>query len=338
MQVPFVHGPADLRLGDVVMPRCGPQDVILAVGSVGICGSDLGYIAAGGVGGPAETPVPLGHELSGTVTAVGKEVAHLAIGDRVVVNPLINMIGNGGPEGGFAEHVLIRNVASHPQSLLALPAGLSLDVGALVEPLAVATHAVNQLGAQAGDKVAVFGAGPIGLAAVAVLRHRGLRDVVVFDLSPFRRERALQLGASAAFDPRDQPASEALAASHGTVPVFRAQAPQTTHYLEASGAPVLPDILDMARAGAAICVVSVQKKPVSVNFQTVMVKELRLVGALGYPTGFDEALDMLACGTVDLEPMISHRFAGEAVMAAFEVAQKPDEAAKVLVQYGVDAG
>ena len=334
MQVPCVFGPGDLRLQTMEPPRAGPRDVVLQVASVGICGSDLGYVAAGGVGGPTDRPIPLGHELSGLVLALGEEVRHLAVGDRVVVNPLINLIGNGGPEGGFAEQLLIRDVASHPQSLLALPAGLSLDEGALIEPLAVAAHAVSRLGAKAGDKVAVFGAGPIGLAAIAVLRHRGVAEVVAFDLSPLRRERALRLGASHAFDPRERPAREALLEVHGAVPVFRAHAPQTSHFLEASGAPVLADIVEMARANAAICVVSVQKKPVTLNFQTVMTKELSLVGALGYPDGFAEVLEMIRGGAVDLEPMISHRFSGDAVMAAFAMAGQPDHAAKVLVQYG----
>ena len=333
MKVPFVHGPGDLRLDAVDVPLAGPRDVVLRVGSVGICGSDLGYLAAGGVGKAATGPVPLGHELSGTIMAVGDEVRHVAIGDRVVVNPLVNMIGNGGPEGGFAEQLLIRDVVGNPASLLALPAGLSLDIGALIEPLAVATHAVNRLGAKAGDKVAVFGAGPIGLGAIAVLRHRGIEDVVAFDLSPFRRARALKLGARLALDPRELAPGVALQAAHGVVPVFGGEAPQTSHFLEASGAPVLADIIAMARANAAICVVSVQKKPVLTDFMTVMVKELTIRGALGYPDGFGEVLDMLASGTVDLEPMVSHRFAGSEVMAAFETAQQPDQAAKVLVQY-----
>jgi (R,R)-butanediol dehydrogenase/meso-butanediol dehydrogenase/diacetyl reductase len=322
MKLPFVHGPDDLQLRDAALPEAGPCDVILQVGSVGICGSDLGYIAAGGTAGPANTPVPLGHELSGTVMAIGEAVRHIRVNDRVVVNPLVNMIGNGGPEGGFAEQLLIRDVVGHPESLLPLPASLSLEIGALVEPLAVAMHAINRLGAQAGDKIAIFGAGPIGLGAVAVLRHRGIDDVVVFDLSPFRRERAMLLGARLALDPRAHDPNEALMVAHGAV-----------HFLEASGAPVLPEIVDMARAGATICVVSVQKKPVWVNFQTIMAKELTLVGALGYPSEFAEVLKMLKDSAIDFEPMISHRFDGADVMAAFDIAAQPDLSAKVLVRY-----
>ena len=307
--------------------------MVLRVASVGICGSDIGYVAIGGTMGPTAQPMPLGHELSAVVAEAGAEVVSVAVGDRVIVNPLVNAIGNGGPEGGFGERLLVRDVAGRPQSLLRLPDSLSFDEGALVEPLAVGAHAVGRLGAQPGDKVAVFGAGPIGLASTVMLRQRGVEDVVVFDLSPFRRERALKLGARAALDPRDTPPAETLKQLHGTVKVFSADAPQTQGFIEASGGPVLPEIIALARAGAAICVASVQKTPVPVDFLRVMLRELTLTGALGYPTELVEVLALLAAGTVDLEPMVSHRFAGADVMAAFEMARRPDQAAKVLVRY-----
>lgn len=333
MKVPFVHGPNDLRLCDVELPHAGPRDVVLRVGTVGICGSDLGYVMMGGVAGPAQKPFPLGHEISGTIIEAGADVVSVSPGDRVIVNPLVDLVGNGGPEGGFAEQLLVRDVVGRPGSLVRLPDGLSLDVGALVEPLAVATHALNRLGMKAGDRVAIFGAGPIGLAALIILRHWGIEEVVVFELSSFRRERAERLGALAALDPRRQPPREALMALHGTTPVFRTDAPRTTHFLEASGAPILPDIVDFARAGAAICVVSSQKKLVAVDFRIVMAKELTLTGSLGYPSEFSEVLDMLEKGEVDPEPMISHRFDGADFMAAFEIARQQDRSAKVLVRY-----
>lgn len=333
MKVPFIHGPGDLRLDEIAAPHAGPRDVVLRVGTVGICGSDLAYLAAGGVAGPALSPVPLGHELSGTVVDVGADVSGIAVGDRVVVNPLINMIGNGGPEGGFGESLLIRDLADRPQSVLRLPEGISLDTGALVEPLAVATHAINRLGTRAGEKVAIFGAGPIGLAAIVVLKHRGIDDIAVFDLSPFRRERAAQLGARIALDPRERAPADMLLEVHGAVKTFQRDCPQTTHFLEASGAPVLHDIVEMARIGASICVVSTQKSPVPVNFQTVMTRELTLTGAMGYPSEFGAVLEMLKDGAIDLEPMISHRFSGRDVMQAFAIAAQPNRASKVLVRY-----
>lgn len=333
MKIPFVYGPNDLRLCDVEKPKAGPGDVVINVGVAGICGSDLGFVAMGGLLGPGSDPMPLGHELAGTVVEVGAVVSAFAIGDRVVLNPLINMVGNGAPEGGFGEQLLIRDVASKPESLLHLPENISMEVGALIEPLAVATHAVNQMGVKAGDKVAIYGAGPIGLAAIVVLHYRCIQDIVVFDLSPFRRDRALELGARTALDPREKNPSEALLELHGEVEVFRSPAPQTTHFLESSGAPVLPEIIGYARTGAKICVVSLQKEDVPVSFRLVMAKELVLIGALGYPTEFEDVLMMLKDGNIDLEAYVSHRFDGADFMEAFETAKQQDKAAKVLVKY-----
>ena len=190
MKVAYVFGPNDLRISEVEAPSAGPRDVVLKIATVGICGSDLALIAAGGPLVRAPAPFPLGHELSGTVMEVGVDVSSVAVGDRVVLNPLINSIGIGAAEGGVGEKLLVRDVAVKPGSLLPLPSSVSFDFGALVEPLAVSVHGINQLGAKRGDKVAVFGAGPVGLGAVIALRHRGIEDIAVFELSELRRERA----------------------------------------------------------------------------------------------------------------------------------------------------
>jgi 2-desacetyl-2-hydroxyethyl bacteriochlorophyllide A dehydrogenase len=330
MKIPCVHGPDDLRLVDIDPPRAGPRDVVLGVAVVGICGSDLGMIARGPMG---SSPVPLGHELSGVVVEAGEAVTSVARGDRVILNPLINMVGNGGPEGGFAERLLVRDVAGHPEQLLKLPDTMSMETAALIEPLAVGAHAMNRLGASPGDKVAVFGAGPIGLAAVIALRHRGVEDIVVFEPSAFRRERALGLGARVAFDPLETPAFDKLRELHGGTQTMFGEAPQTTHYLEASGAPLIPGIVDNARVGAVICVSSLQKKPVTIDFTQMMVRELTITSVMGYPTELPEVLEMLRAGDIDLEPMVSHSFDGADVMRAFETAKDAAVAAKVLVRY-----
>ena len=330
MKVPFVHGPGDLRLEEVAPPRAGKRDVVVGVNTVGICGTDLGFIAMGGIGGK---PIPLGHELSGTLLEVGEEVTSAAVGDRVIINPLFNMIGNGGPEGGFAEKLLVRDVATNPDVILRLPEGISMETGALVEPLAVGLHAVKRLGASPGDKVAIFGAGPIGLAEVIALRHRGVDDIIVFEPSAFRRERALALGARHAFDPIETSAIDKLKELHGQTRTMFGPAPATTHYLEASGAPVIPDIVGNARVGAVICVSSLQKKPVTIDFAQMMVRELTISSILGYPTELGEVLEILQNHRIDLAPMVSHRFGAGEVMDAFAMAKNAGSSAKVLVQY-----
>jgi (R,R)-butanediol dehydrogenase/meso-butanediol dehydrogenase/diacetyl reductase len=335
MQVPFVHGPGDLRLGNVESPHAGPRDVVIRVATAGICGSDLGYTAVGGLAGPTDQPMPLGHELSGTIVELGEQVRAFAAGDRVVLNPLFNGVGNGGPEGGFAERLLVRDVVSQPDSLVRLPQHISFDLGALVEPLSVSLHAINRGDAKPGEKVAIYGAGPIGLGTIVALRRRGVDDIVIFDLSPLRRERALQLGARVAVDPREQSPFEVLGKLHGSTLLWGiAPAVGTDIFIEASGAPdLIPEIVGYARFGARLVVVSVQKKPVTLDFQFLLGKEMSITTAMGYPAEFPDVLAMLSSGEVDVEPMVSHRFAGTDFMAAFATASRPDAAAKVLVQY-----
>ena len=108
-----VHGPDDVRVDDVPVVVPGERDVLIRVAVCGICGSDVGYAKLGGVVGPSERPMPLGHELSGTVEAIGSAVTSVSLGDRVVLDPLGagNQIGNGGPQGGFTPRLLVRNAA-----------------------------------------------------------------------------------------------------------------------------------------------------------------------------------------------------------------------------------
>lgn len=331
MKVACIVGPGELELREIEQPVAGPRDVVVEVAMAGVCGSDLGMLAMGGVGGQ---PTPLGHELSGTVVEAGGEVTSARVGDRVALNPLFNMIGNGGPEGGFARHLLVRDVVANPGSLLDIPDSMDFEKGALVEPVAVAIHAANRLGALPGDKVAIFGAGPIGLAILAILRHRGFEDIVVFEPSPYRRERAGALGASAVIDPLQRDANEALIELHGRLDAAQAPTAKTSHYVEASGAPILPGIVANAAPRSTILVVALHKQPQPVHFLHVMAKELTITGTMGYPDEFGEAIAVVDSGVVDFARMVSHRFAGGDVLDAFAAAKESGSSAKVLIDFG----
>ena len=170
-----IHGPGKVQLDDAKKPEPGPRDAVLRVAACGVCGTDVRYVRMGGLG----RAMALGHELSGVIESVGAEVSNLAPGMRVVLNPTAsaNMIGNGGPEGGFTQALLVRNAADGA-CLFPIPDELPMHLAALSEPLGVGMNAVDRTDVTAGDKVAVFGAGPIGLSAIATLRDRGVADVV----------------------------------------------------------------------------------------------------------------------------------------------------------------
>ncbi|MDP9141512.1 MAG: alcohol dehydrogenase catalytic domain-containing protein, partial [Pseudomonadota bacterium] len=159
-----MHGVDDIRLDAIDTPRPGAADVVVQVKACGICGSDLSYIRIGGIHRKPDGVTPLGHEAAGQVIAVGDAVKGVSVGQRVVINPMMTQsyIGSGGPEGAFTETLLVRD-ARIGDSLLPIPDSLPYEIAALTEPLAVALHGVNRAQVKPGDKVVVFGCGPIGL-------------------------------------------------------------------------------------------------------------------------------------------------------------------------------
>ncbi|MCE2392068.1 MAG: zinc-binding dehydrogenase [Proteobacteria bacterium] len=328
-----IHGVEDVRIDDVPIPECGEDDVLVEVSSCGVCGTDVAYVATGGLLPPG-VPMPLGHELSGTVSAVGRRVKHVTVGQRVVVQPTANGtdIGNGGPEGGFAPLLRISGAGTHPDAVRPLPENMSFEQGALVEPMSVAMHGVNQSGIQPGQSVLVLGSGPIGLSAVVVLRHYGVEEIVVADPSPFRLDLARQLGASATCEVGRQDLMDVLTECHGEMEWYGERLAGTDVYIEATGlGPVLEQAIGLSRYGATVVVVGVHHEPIQLHPRVLLTKELRLIGSMAYPDEFPAAIEMLSGGTVDTTPLITHRFALSDFHQALAVAGDPQQAGKVMI-------
>jgi 2-desacetyl-2-hydroxyethyl bacteriochlorophyllide A dehydrogenase len=327
-----IHGVNEIAVDEVAAPHTGPDDVIIKVEQCGICGSDLGYIAMGGLLGPG-VPMRLGHELSGTVVEAGINVNHVAPGDRVVMNPEGNgnRIGNSGPEGGFTPFLLVRGAAKDEQSVLRLPDTLSFEQGAMVEPLAVSMHGVHQGNVAAGDRIVIFGAGPIGLGVLLVAQYYGVKDIVVVDLSEHRLAVAEALDATT-FKADSGDLSAFLIDQYGSSEVMGMPMPGVDVYFEATGVGgVFQQIVGMAQTGARIVVVGVHKAPVQLDLVNLLIRELHISGSMAYPTEFPQAIAMLTSGQVDPSPLISHRFPLSEFPTALATAQDRGQAIKVLV-------
>ncbi len=329
-----IHGPDDVRLDEVPEPQVGPDDALLAVAACGICGSDVGYAKLGGVQGPVSEAMPIGHELAGTIVALGTRVRlrGVGIGTRVAVHPGAAGfgLGNGGPEGGFTPRLLVRG-ASQGKSLFPIPDDMPFEIAALAEPLGVDMNAVDRAGVRPGDRIAVLGAGPIGLSAIATLQDRGIEDVVAVDFSQRRLEVARKLGARDAICPSGTDLWEALGRLHGRESFYWMDVVGTNVFIEATGSgSLLEEVIGRAGPGARVSVVALHRKPVPVDFMTVMMKQMTLQGAMEYPDRFEEMLELLS--RRDLGPMITHRFALDDFAEAFEVAKSPDTAAKVMIR------
>lgn len=329
-----VHGPGDVRVDEVEPPRPGPRDAIVRVAACGICGTDLSFIRLGRTG-PGDTPLCLGHEMAGVVEWVGSEVRGSAVGERVVVHPgndEIGRIGIGAAEGGLTPALVVRETARGGR-LFRVPDGLSLDIAALAEPLAVGMQAVERAEVKQGDKVAVFGCGPIGLFALATLLDRGIEQVVAIDLNRRRRELALALGAQATLDPASCDVWDELARLHGTAPFMRGPTPATNAFIEASGAAtVITEVLERGRVGGRLSVVALHYAPIPTNYLLVLMKQFSIHGSMEYPRRFEDAIDLLA--RRDLSQVITHRVPLARFDEALAVLQSAADCGKVLVTMG----
>jgi threonine dehydrogenase-like Zn-dependent dehydrogenase len=203
-------------------------------------------------------------------------------------------------------------------------------VAAFAEPLAVGMHAADQADVQPGDGVAVFGCGPIGLAAIATLVDRGHERVVAIDLSPTRLGLALGLGAQAVLNPATTDVWESLAHVHGTKPFMFGPTPATAAFIEASGsARVITDILDRGPVGGRLSIVALHYEAIPTSYLMVLMKQFTIRGSMEYPSRFADAIDLLA--RRDLTSLITHRFPLEQFGDALGLLKRSKDCGKVLV-------
>lgn len=332
MKLLKIHGAGDVRLDVYERPKAGPKDVVVRMKSVGICGSDLSYIKMGGI--PPGTETALGHEGAGEVMEVGADVSDIALGDRVVVNPMMtpSNIGSGGPEGAFTQELLVRE-AVLGDSILPIPDGISYDVAAMCEPLAVAMHGVNRAEVRPGDKVVVFGCGPIGLGMLLWLVDRGITDVIALDLADERLERARALGVRAAFDPTKVDLRAELARLHGEVPSYGRVGVGTDAYIDAAGAPnILADVIGMAKFHARLVITAAYMRPLEFPVGRMLTSEMTITTAMGYPTEMPEVVAAMPRLKDKIAAMISHKLPFSEVMKGLEIAASP-HSAKVMIDF-----
>lgn len=321
MRAALYHDQRDIRIEDVPEPELRPGTVAIDVAWCGICGTDLHEYLEGPIfippkGSPhpisgEEAPITLGHEFSGTITALGEGVDDLEVGQGVVVEPYIigddvevgpgheyqlspnmNFIGLGGGGGGLSEKIVVQRRWVHPVG------DVPLDQAALIEPLSVGHHAFVRSGAKAGDVAIVGGAGPIGLLTAAVLRASGL-TVYVSELSAARKAMARDTGvADDVFDPREIDVAQKvreLTDGRGADVGF-----------ECSSVPVVLDmLLDAVRPGGVIVNVSIWGHKPEVDMPTLVLKEIDLRGTIGYANDHPATIRLVQDGKIDLAPFIT---------------------------------
>lgn len=344
MRAAVYYGPNKVSVEDVAIPTPGPGQVQLQVGFNGICGTDLHEYYAGPIFVPTqphplthqELPLTLGHEFSGTITAVGAGVTEWREGDRVAVEPIYKC-GHCGPcaagnynvcqqigfhglmsDGGMAEYTVVPTNMLHR-----LPDNVSLELGALVEPMSVAYHAATLGDVRSGDTAMVFGAGPIGIGLWFALRGKGLQEVFVVEPSPTRRAAIEALGA-VTLDPTatDVPG---FIADHtygaGADAVFDA----------AGVTPAVETALACVGSRKPMVSVAIYEKPLQTPLLRLVMNESRIQGSLCY-TGadFEAVIALMAQGAYDTTGWVAQIPIGDVVSEGFEALHAGNKM-KVLV-------
>lgn len=326
-----MKGPFRIDLAEAPVPAAAGGGALVRVACTGICGTDLAFYREGNLA----SGTVAGHEFAGVVVAVGQGVTGLAPGQRVVANPMCDGVGLGAVPGSFAQYLALPT-AELGRTVFALPDEISDEIGALVEPFAVAHHAIGRAAARPGEKVAIYGAGPIGLCILAGLRAQGLSGIAVIDPSPLRRDLALRMGADAVHDPRSGSAVAFLCRQFGAKALRYAREPvaQADLVFDCAGVSgVLDDGLHSLAQGGRLCLVADPHHAVMDHARLIMLHEIDLRGCLAYSSvEFAEAIDLLAGGKVDLTPLITHRFPLSAISEAFATQMDAERAVKVLIR------
>jgi 2-desacetyl-2-hydroxyethyl bacteriochlorophyllide A dehydrogenase len=335
MKVSVVTAPGETQAVDAPKPTVGPADVLVKIRACGICGTDTLFISMGSI--PSrDGGMPIGHEPAGEVVEVGGDVTRITVGDHVVINPMAapsGIIGNGAAIGALSEYLLIEN-AVRGTSLEVVPDHIPFEVAALNEPMAVARHGVNQCQPKPGDKVVIFGAGPIGLGATIAFKSLGVSHVVVADLIPARLEKALKVGADAVINSAEEDVASRLLELHGEGASMFGGKVDTDIYFDAAGAPVVVETaLAAAKTGARLGVVAVHKQPVPVDFLNLMSNEISIVGSMGYPKEIFEVTEDLIANWEKYAVIISHTIPFDDVNDALKTATTPGAADKVVVTF-----
>lgn len=323
-----LQAPGQITIENRKIPQPGPGQVQVAIGAVGICGSDVHYYEHGRIGDfVLEAPMVIGHESAGTITALGQGVAPSRMGQLVAVEPGVpcktcaqclagrynlcpdmRFFATPPVDGSIAKYVTIDAAFAHPAE------GLTAEQAAMAEPVSVGVWACRKASVTVGDRVLVTGAGPVGLFAAQVARAYGASSVTLTDLSPFRLEVAAQLGfdTQGADEPLATDSCDVLLECSGAAPAFKA------------------GMRALGRAGRAV-VIGMGSAELPLEVFALQGKELTVQGVFRYRNCYPAALELIGTGAVNVAPVLTHRFTLDETEAALTLARREPDSLKPVV-------
>lgn len=342
MKVAVLTGIGKVELHQADEPKLtDPRDVKLRVETVGVCGSDMHYYRKGRIGDQVvKFPWTVGHECAATVVEVGPQVTNVRVGDRVAVDPLLvcgqcdqclsgrentcrrqKFMGcPGQAEGALAEYVIMQG-----RCCFRVPDSMSFTQAAAVEPFTIGLYAQRLAGDVRGKSVAVLGAGPIGLSVLLSLRHAGAGKVYVTDLRDNRKALAASMGADWVGNPQAQDV---------VAEIMRGDPLGVQFVFECAGEQEAIDqgVTLLAPGGTLMLAGIPEVDRVSFNISTCRRKELTIQNVRRQNDCIAPAIDLVASGKVNIDPMVTHHFTMDQTSEAFElVSNYRDNVVKAII-------
>lgn len=342
MKVAVLKSPLDIEIKEVAVPQPRPDEALVQVHCIGVCGSDVHYYEHGRIGRyEVKKPLILGHELAGTVVKVGADVKNVSVGDRVAVEPGVTcgrceycksgrynlcpdvvFMATPPVDGAWAEYVSVRS-----DFLFKLPEEMSFEEGAMLEPLSVGIHAMNRARVKPGDRVLVTGLGPIGLLAMEAAKLFGVRELYGSDVIEGRRSMAMEMGAAGVLNPAEQDMAAAL--DEWT------QGAGIDVIIETSGSGrAIADTIHLAKRGGRIVFVGLPTtNAIPLDIPALVDAELDVYGIFRYANTYPMAIQALSGREHSVLKVITHRFALTEIQAALDTATKHKESCTKIVIY-----
>ncbi|XP_076815676.1 sorbitol dehydrogenase-like [Clavelina lepadiformis] len=346
-----VKGDKSIDLRPWSVPDIGENEVLLSISAVGICGSDLKYWAYGKCGrfSLEGNPMVIGHEASGVVEKIGRDVKQLEPGDRVAIEPGVSCKKCDFCKSGRynlckkmrfcatppVHGNLCRYYVHDADFCFKIPATMTAEEGAMLEPLSVAIHTCKRAGVQEGHHVVIFGAGPIGLLCGLVAKNYGAKQILTVDIDENRLKIAREFKATDLtyrVTANDKDPKELAEKLHQVARDDGCHAA-----LECSGADSsLKAAMHVSRPGGSVMLVGRGSLDVKLPMVMAGTFEIDIKGIFRYANTYPEAIRLVSSGAIDVTKLITHRFELETADDAFRTASDPkSEAIKIMIKCGV---
>lgn len=328
----ILYGINDIRLEQTPIEQPDNNEVLIEMACVGICGSDVHYLVNGRIGDfVVRKPMIIGHESSGVVAKIGKDVKTLKVGDRVAIEPGVSCrMCKFCKEGRYnlckdmvfcatpPVHGNLRRFYKHAADFcFKLPDHVSLPEGALLEPLSVGVHACKRANVGIGSKVLILGAGPIGLVTLLVAKAMGASKIVITDLMESRLAVAKSLGADETLlVTRECTESQIVQKIHN---IFGEEPDKT---IDASGAQSSIRAAILAtKSGGVVVLVGMGAPEIKVPLINALIREVDIRGVFRYANDYADALELISSKKIDVTPLITHNYKLEETVQAFETSK-----------------